>query len=112
MAPSLRPSGTLTQLRRVHLGTHYGIVGNSRALKRFLFEATRIWRKWLDRPSQRGNMPWGRFSQVWKRYPLPFRLHGHDHLGEIFTVRLTCPPKIGPVRMLRVGLEFRMRRQG
>jgi len=57
-------------------------------------------------------MPWGRFSQVLKRYPLPFRLHGHDHLGEIFTVRLTCPPKIGPVIMLRVGLEFRMRRQG
>lgn len=51
---------------------YYGIIGNSDALKRFLFEVTRVWRKWLNRRSQRGNMPWARFQRVLDRYSLPF----------------------------------------
>jgi RNA-directed DNA polymerase len=51
---------------------YYGIIGNSHALKRFLFEVTRVWHKWLNRRSQRGNMPWDRFNRLLDRYSLPY----------------------------------------
>jgi hypothetical protein len=30
----------------------------------------RIWRKWLDRRSQRSRMTWDRFDKLLERYPL------------------------------------------
>jgi len=51
---------------------YYGIAGNSRGLQRFLYHVARAWRKWLNRRSQRGNMPWDRFNRLLNCYPLPF----------------------------------------
>ena len=50
---------------------YYGITGNARALARFLHEARRLWRKWLNRRSWRTGMTWERFTRLCQRYPLP-----------------------------------------
>jgi group II intron reverse transcriptase/maturase len=50
---------------------YYGITGNSRALRRFSFQVRRIWRKWLNRRSDKCSMPWERFEELLRRYPLP-----------------------------------------
>jgi group II intron reverse transcriptase/maturase len=50
---------------------YYGIIGNRQALTRFLYEVKRVWRKWLDRRSQKRSMPWERFIRLLDRYPLP-----------------------------------------
>jgi hypothetical protein len=50
---------------------YFGVQGNLHCIKRFVFHVRRAWRKWLDRRSQRGRMPWERFLHLLKRYPLP-----------------------------------------
>jgi group II intron reverse transcriptase/maturase len=50
---------------------YYGITGNQPALSRLRHETQRVWRKWLDRRSQRARMTWERFWRVSARYPLP-----------------------------------------
>jgi len=50
---------------------YYGITGNGRALVIFLHAAERVWRKWLNRRSQRARMEWDRFKRLLQRYPLP-----------------------------------------
>ena len=50
---------------------YYGITGNQPALSRLRHETQRVWRKWLDRRSQRDRMTWERFWRVSARYPLP-----------------------------------------
>lgn len=50
---------------------YYGIRGNSHALARFHHEVRAIWRRWLDRCSQRSKMTWERFTLFSKKYPLP-----------------------------------------
>jgi group II intron reverse transcriptase/maturase len=50
---------------------YYGITGNIRALQRFACAVAAIWRKWLDRRSQRARMYWARFKALLQRYPLP-----------------------------------------
>lgn len=50
---------------------YYGITGNSQALGRFLRGVVHIWRKWLDRRSQRARMFWHRMFALLVRYPLP-----------------------------------------
>lgn len=50
---------------------YYGITGNYRALARFCREVHELWRKWLDRRSQRAKMTWERFNRLLQRYPLP-----------------------------------------
>jgi len=50
---------------------YYGIIGNMPSLKKLKWQVTRIWRKWLNRRSQRGRMPWKRFSDVLVCFPLP-----------------------------------------
>ncbi len=54
-----------------HYG-YYGITGNMRNLARYYRLVTGAWRKWLERRSQRGKMPWDRFKLLLKRYPLPY----------------------------------------
>jgi RNA-directed DNA polymerase len=61
---------TLCRKLRGHF-SYYGITGNSSALVRFLQVVRRVWRKWLDRRSQRRAMPWARFARLLERYPLP-----------------------------------------
>lgn len=55
---------------RGHYG-YYGVPGNSRALSKFRFEVTHVWRRWLDRRSQRARMSWDRMNKLLERYPLP-----------------------------------------
>jgi group II intron reverse transcriptase/maturase len=53
-----------------HYG-YFGITGNSRALNRFLYRATRAWRYWLSRRSQRAYISWGQMVRLLQHYPLP-----------------------------------------
>jgi len=50
---------------------YYGITGNAPALACFRWEVARVWRKWLNRRSQRARMRWDRFNRLLLRYPLP-----------------------------------------
>jgi RNA-directed DNA polymerase len=50
---------------------YYGLTGNIASLKSFLAALKQVWRKWLDRRSQRGRMSWARFGQLLLRHPLP-----------------------------------------
>ena len=50
---------------------YYGITGNMLSLKKVRNHVVRTWRKWLNRRSQRGRMPWHRFEKVLDRLPLP-----------------------------------------
>jgi RNA-directed DNA polymerase len=50
---------------------YYGITGNSEALSRFYLAVCRGWQKWLNRRSSGRHRPWGRFSRLLDRYPLP-----------------------------------------
>ncbi|MCA9759902.1 MAG: group II intron reverse transcriptase/maturase, partial [Candidatus Eisenbacteria bacterium] len=60
---------SLNRKLRGHFG-YYGITGNSKALGNFVWSVRRIWRKWLDRRSQRSRMWWPRFARLLERYPL------------------------------------------
>jgi hypothetical protein len=50
---------------------YYGITGNFEAIARFWHEVKEVWRKWLNRRSQRASMPWERMQRLLERYPLP-----------------------------------------
>ena len=60
---------TLNRKLRGHYG-YYGITGNFRSLKRFKEAVQVIWRKWLNRRSQRARMNWERYHSLLKHYPL------------------------------------------
>ena len=53
------------------LFAYYGIVGNRRTLQALRYWVTRIWRKWLNRRSQKGRISWDRFRSLLKAFPLP-----------------------------------------
>jgi group II intron reverse transcriptase/maturase len=53
-----------------HYG-YYGITGNSKGLSRFRHEVIGVWRKWLDRRSQRQSMSWQRLTALLAQHPLP-----------------------------------------
>ena len=61
--PVADQQGALAQKLRGHYG-YFGIIGNSQALSHFLWEVTRVWRKWLDRRSHRARMTWERFLRL------------------------------------------------
>lgn len=50
---------------------YYGITGNFEALRQYYEQVCRIWRKWLNRRSQKPSMPRTRFAKLLERYPLP-----------------------------------------
>ena len=50
---------------------YYGITGNGSALSRFFHKVVRVWRKWLNRRSQRARLSWERFNRLLTCYPLP-----------------------------------------
>ena len=50
---------------------YYYIRGNSSAVARFYYEVQGVWRKWLNRRSQRSRMTWERFTRLRNRYPFP-----------------------------------------
>jgi group II intron reverse transcriptase/maturase len=61
---------TLGAKLRGHFG-YFGLAGNSTALARFRHAVTGVWRKWLNRRSQKARMSWGRMNKLLERYPLP-----------------------------------------
>jgi RNA-directed DNA polymerase len=60
----------LTRKLRGHFA-YYGILGNIASLSRFRYHVTRAWHKWLSRRSGKARIPWERFSELERRYPLP-----------------------------------------
>jgi RNA-directed DNA polymerase len=50
---------------------YFGITGNQRALNALRRRVMKIWRKWLDRRSWKGKMPWERMNRLLERLPLP-----------------------------------------
>jgi group II intron reverse transcriptase/maturase len=50
---------------------YYGISGNYRALRDVVYQAQRIWVKWLRRRSQRAYFSWAKANLLLKRLPLP-----------------------------------------
>ncbi len=67
---------TLTANLRGHFA-YYGIAGNIASLGRFRYQARRTWHRWLCRRSSRARLPWERFSELERRFPLPpARLRG------------------------------------
>lgn len=60
----------LTAKLRGHFA-YYGITGNSASLGRFRYHVRRAWHKWLSRRSTRSRIPWERFGELERRYPLP-----------------------------------------
>ena len=60
----------LVQKLRGHYA-YYGITGNEHRLRRVRWEVIRLWRKWLNRRSQRRRMHWERFARLLEQYPLP-----------------------------------------
>jgi group II intron reverse transcriptase/maturase len=60
----------LGQKLRGHFG-YFGTTGNYEAIARFFRRATEVWRKWLNRRSQRASMPWARMRRLLERHPLP-----------------------------------------
>lgn len=55
---------------RGHFG-YFGLTGNYPAIARFYRQVTVVWRKWLNRRSQRASMPWSRMRRLLERYTLP-----------------------------------------
>ena len=49
----------------------YAITGNRRTVQTFRFAVEHVWRKWLNRRSQRHGMTWERFARLRQPYPLP-----------------------------------------
>jgi len=50
---------------------YYAITGNLRTVQAFRVAVAQVWRKWLNRRSQRRGMTWERFARALQRYPLP-----------------------------------------
>ena len=49
---------------------YYAITGNLRTVEAFRFAVEQVWRKWLNRRSQRQGMDWEKFARLRQRYPL------------------------------------------
>jgi len=70
---------TLSSKLRGHYA-YYGITGNSQSLGLFHRWTTRIWRKWLDRRSDKARVGWDRFNLWLSRFPLPTPVVVHSVL--------------------------------
>jgi group II intron reverse transcriptase/maturase len=81
----LRIQGTraMQDYVRQHLVGHiqyYGVSGNSRSLQTYVFQASRLLLKWLNRRSQRRSFDWQRYSawlHTW--LPRPRIVHALEH---------------------------------
>jgi hypothetical protein len=54
-----------------HLQGHiayFGVSGNSRSLKTYVYRVSRVLFKWLNRRSQRKSVNWARFGEVLKTW--------------------------------------------
>lgn len=64
-----------------HCG-YYGITGNSPALARFRYELLKVWRRWLNRRSQR-RKPWDWFNRLIERIKFPSAVCVHSALRPV-----------------------------
>jgi len=78
--PVGRQRAALAQKLRGHYG-YYGIGWNTVGIRRFYREVVRVWRKWLDRRSQRARMNWDKMNRLLKRHPLPVPCIMHPSLA-------------------------------
>jgi len=60
---------TLNRKLRGHYN-YYGVSHNYRSMQCFYFETMKTWRKWLERRDERGRMPWDKFNNLLRHYPL------------------------------------------
>jgi group II intron reverse transcriptase/maturase len=68
--PISQQHAALVQKLRGH-DAYFGITGNHTALAMLRYHVRRLWRKWLNRRSQRARMTWEKFLLLVARYPLP-----------------------------------------
>ena len=50
---------------------YFGVNGNTRSLLSVKYRVERIWKKWLNRRSQRSRLNWERFGDLLKDFPMP-----------------------------------------
>ncbi len=50
---------------------YFGVTNNYEAVAQFLYQARRIFFKWMNRRSQRRSLNWEKFSQFERQYPKP-----------------------------------------
>ena len=50
---------------------YFGVNGNTNALAQLVHWTRRAWQRWLNRRSQKAHMPWERFTDLLKKFPLP-----------------------------------------
>jgi group II intron reverse transcriptase/maturase len=60
----------LTRKVRGHIN-YFGVNGNARSLRRFLWHVSRGWFKWLNRRSQRARLSRERYEDLLRDFPLP-----------------------------------------
>jgi RNA-directed DNA polymerase len=60
----------LSSMMRGHYG-YYGMSGNSRRLRWYARQVTRIWKKWLSRRGRHSSLRWSRLNDILRRHPLP-----------------------------------------
>lgn len=60
---------------------YFGLTMNNRSLQQVYYRVVRLWRAWLDRRSQRGRMPWSRYTEVLRRHPLARPRVVHSAIG-------------------------------
>ena len=68
--PVAQQHAALSRKLRGHYA-YYGITGNAAALNRFWWCVSRAWRYWLNTRSWKARLPWARFAQLLRHYPLP-----------------------------------------
>ena len=68
--PIAEQHGELAKKLRGHFGT-YDRVGNRSALWAFRYYSAEVWRKWLNRRSQRARPWWHRMERILERFALP-----------------------------------------
>lgn len=83
--PLVQQAQRLSEKLRGHYA-YYGITGNHRALSRFLWAVQRVWRKWLGRRHRAGSVPWSRFAEWLRRFPLPAPVVVHS----VYRAKPTC----------------------
>src|SRR6266567_4946231 len=64
---------------------YYGIAGNSRAIRRFRDEVSRLWHRALSRRSQKGQVKWERMQRLIQRW-LPLAYIAHPSSSATFAV--------------------------
>jgi group II intron reverse transcriptase/maturase len=66
----------LTSKLRGHFA-YYAVIGNMARVNSLLYHVRRAWQKWLSRRSDKARIPWERFGELERRFPLPpARLRG------------------------------------